>query len=592
MTKSINEATDLVKINRALISVSDKDGIVEFARILSSFGIEILSTGGTSAVLREAGIAVRDISDLTGFPEMLDGRVKTLHPKVHGGLLGRRDDPSHVAAMAEHEISPIDLLCVNLYPFEETISAGDATLDEATEQIDIGGPAMIRSAAKNWRHVAVVTTQYLYGRLANELVDNDGALSGETRRQLAQLAFMRTAFYDTAVFGYLQSLPEAEDADEVFVEAAVAMTEELEMHMARLGFDDEDDEFALDDEFDDDFEDDDLADGSDWAIGNGHAEPEDELFPDFETIDGLKSDDLRYGENPHQKAAIYFTGDDPENPDGIAGARLLHGKAMSFNNYVDADAAWNLVDEFDEPACAIIKHTNPAGVAIGATLEEAYRKALATDPVSAFGGVIAFNFPVDGDTALAVSEIFTEVIVAPGFKASAMATLSAKKNLRLLEIDANSDAPEVEIKHISGGMLIQTVDDADVDPDELRIVTERKPTGEELEGLLFAWTVCKHVKSNAIVYARGDQTVGVGAGQMSRVDSVKLGGMRAQLPIAGTVLASDAFFPFRDGIDEAAKFGITAVIQPGGSVRDDEVIAAANEHGLAMVFTGIRHFKH
>ncbi|MEO6391087.1 MAG: bifunctional phosphoribosylaminoimidazolecarboxamide formyltransferase/IMP cyclohydrolase [Pyrinomonadaceae bacterium] len=590
MAKPTNEATttDLVKINRALISVSDKAGILEFARTLSSLGVEILSTGGTSAVLREAGITVRDISDLTGFPEMLDGRVKTLHPKVHGGLLARRDEPSHVAAMEEHEISPIDLVCVNLYPFEETVSAGDATLDEATEQIDIGGPAMIRSAAKNWRHVAVVTTPYLYDRLTQELTDNNGALTGETRRQLAQLAFMRTAFYDTAVFGYLQSLPDAEDADEVFVEAAVAMTEELETHMARLGFDDEEDEFSLEDEFDDD----EVADGSEWAIGNGHAEPDGAFFPDFETIDGLKSDDLRYGENPHQQAAIYFTGEDPENPDGIAGARLLHGKAMSFNNYVDADAAWNLVDEFDEPACAIIKHTNPAGVAIGGTLEEAYRKALATDPVSAFGGVIAFNFPVDAATAQAVSEIFTEVIVAPEFKASAMEILTAKKNLRLLEIDADSVPAEVEIKHISGGMLIQTVDDLDVDPDGLRIVTERKPTGEELESLLFAWTVCKHVKSNAIVYARGDQTVGVGAGQMSRVDSVKLGGMRAQLPIAGTVLASDAFFPFRDGIDEAAKFGITAVIQPGGSVRDDEVIAAANEHGLAMVFTGIRHFKH
>ena len=507
-------------IRRALISVSDKTGIVDFARELNRFDVEIISTGGTAKTLRDAGIAVRDISEITGFPEMMDGRVKTLHPRVHGGLLAIRDNSEHVAAMEQHEIQPIDLVVVNLYPFAETIKREGVTREEAIEQIDIGGPAMIRSAAKNSRDVAVVVSSEQYPAMIEELQKNGGALSLETRESLAQNAFAQTAQYDLMVSSYLA----------------------------------------------------------------GSSGP----LPDRLTWSMKKVADLRYGENPHQKAALYQT----STGAGIANAAVLSGKEMSFNNYVDAEAAWQLVCDFEQIACAIIKHTNPAGVGLGTTAAEAYQKALATDPVSAFGGIVAFNRPVDAAAAREVTKIFTEVVIAPEYDAAALELLRAKKNLRVIRMSSAGRSEAVEFKQIGGGVLVQTPDDHKLDKQQLNIVTLRKPSNEEIRALLFAWIVCKHTKSNAIVYARDGQTVGVGAGQMSRVDSVKIGAMRAQLPVQGSVLASDAFFPFRDGIDEAARHGITAVIQPGGSVRDDEVIAAANEHGLAMVFTGIRHFKH
>src|SRR5687767_12371703 len=501
-------------IKRALISVSDKTGIIDFARELKRFNVEIISTGGTAKSLREAGIDVIDISDVTGFPEMMDGRVKTLHPRVHGGLLAIRDNPEHVAAMERNEIQPIDMVVVNLYPFAQTIAREGVTREEAIEQIDIGGPAMIRSAAKNARDVAVVVSSAQYAAVIDELNANDGSLSLATRERLAQEAFQQTAQYDSIVSSYL----------------------------------------------------------------GGTA-----LF-----LSLTKSADLRYGENPHQQAALYQTSD----PRGVANAELLSGKEMSFNNYVDADAAWQLVCDFEATTCAIIKHTNPAGVGQGDTVAVAYHRALATDPVSAFGGIVAVNRPVDATAAQEIIKIFTEVVIAPGYDADALNVLQGKKNLRVLRMNSVEPARGVEYKQISGGMLVQSRDQHQLKRDDLKVVSERQPSDEEIRALLFAWTVCKHTKSNAIVYARDGQTVGVGAGQMSRVDSVRIGAMRAQLPVAGSVLASDAFFPFRDGLDEAARNGITAVIQPGGSVRDDEVIAAANEHGLAMVFTGVRHFKH
>jgi phosphoribosylaminoimidazolecarboxamide formyltransferase / IMP cyclohydrolase len=516
----MTETSDLRLIRRALISVSDKTGIVDFARELTRFNVEIISTGGTAKALRDAGLTVRDISDITGFPEMMDGRVKTLHPRVHGGLLAIRDNDQHVAAMKEHGIEPIDLVVVNLYPFAETIKREGVSREEAIEQIDIGGPAMIRSAAKNARDVAVVVSPHQYAAVIEELNRNNAALSAATRNTLAQKAFEHTAQYDIMVSSYLG--------------------------------------------------------------GSGG------VLPDRLSWTMNKISDLRYGENPHQKAALYQT----STTDGIANAAVLSGKEMSFNNYVDAEAAWQLVRDFEETACAIIKHTNPAGVGLGETAAEAYRKALATDPVSAFGGIVAVNRTVDAAAAEEVTKIFTEVVIAPDFEATALELLRAKKNLRVIRMSAAEEPARVELKQIGGGMLVQTRDDHRLEPADLNVVTTRKPSDEEIRALLFAWIVCKHTKSNAIVYARADQTVGVGAGQMSRVDSVKIGAMRAQLPVAGSVLASDAFFPFRDGIDEAARHGITAVIQPGGSVRDDEVIAAANEHGLAMVFTGVRHFKH
>jgi phosphoribosylaminoimidazolecarboxamide formyltransferase/IMP cyclohydrolase len=532
-----NQDLGLRTIRRALISVSDKTGIVDFARELQSFNVEIISTGGTAKTLREAGIEVRDVSDLTGFPEMMDGRVKTLHPKVHGGLLGVRDNPEHQAAMKEHGIEPIDMVVVNLYPFEETIKRDSVTLNEAIEQIDIGGPSMVRSAAKNFRDVAVVTEPNSYDGIIADMRTFSGALRLSSRMQLAWGAFGTTYFYDQAIFLYLGR----------------------------------------------------------QLIGPNVQEPEpiglsDGELENYLTVSLKKHTELRYGENPHQEAALYLP--DLEPKAGLARAEILSGKEMSFNNYVDADAAWQLVCDFDELACAIIKHTNPAGVALGESAEQAYRRALATDPTSAFGGIVAFNRTVDETAARAVVEIFTEVIIAPDYAPAALEVLKTKKNLRVLSLEAPEQATGIEYKQISGGMLVQTRDTHKLRREDLKVVTKREPSAKQIDDLLFAWTVCKHTKSNAIVYVRDRQTVGVGAGQMSRVDSVKIGAMRAQLPVPGSVLASDAFFPFRDGIDEAAKHGITAVIQPGGSMRDAEAIAACDEQNIAMVFTGIRHFKH
>jgi phosphoribosylaminoimidazolecarboxamide formyltransferase/IMP cyclohydrolase len=485
---------------------------------------------------------VRDVSDITGFPEMMDGRVKTLHPKIHGGLLGVRDNEEHQAAMRTHDIEAIDMVVINLYPFEQTIAREGVTLEEAIEHIDIGGPAMIRSAAKNFRDVVVVPDPRHYDFIVHEMKKNVGALSFELRQELAVEAFLSTAAYDGRIHDYLQEKDSAEYPVTI---------------------------------------------------------PPDELL-NCDSLTLMKLSDLRYGENPHQKAALYrleqpFRTDEsvePERPHGIAKAEVLSGKEMSFNNYVDADAAWQLVWDFDELTCAIIKHTNPAGAALGESGAEAYRRALATDPTSAFGGIVAFNRTVDEGAARAVIEIFTEVVVAPDYEPTALEVLKTKKNLRVLRAAVPKQAQNLEYKQISGGMLVQTRDTHRLKREELKFVTKREPAEDEINDLLFAWTVCKHTKSNAIVYARNGQTVGVGAGQMSRVDSVKLGAMRAQLPVQGSVVASDAFFPFRDGIDEAAKNGITAVIQPGGSMRDAEVIAACDEHNIAMVFTGIRHFKH
>ncbi len=541
-------------IRRALISVSDKTGIVDFARELSDLNVEIISTGGTAKALRDAGLDVRDISDVTGFPEMMDGRVKTLHPRVHGGLLALRDNPEHVAAMQEHGIEPIDMVVVNLYPFAETIARQGVTREEAIEQIDIGGPAMIRSAAKNAQDVAVVVGPSSYQNIIYEMRSRDGALSLATRKRLAREAFQQTALYDMVVSSYLSSEEVPDRAEGIMTFGGGVGDATVPADIAE--------EFSVE-EFQGQ-----LPDRETWTIG--------------------KMANLRYGENPHQLAALYQM----TVRGGIANAEVLAGKEMSFNNYVDADAAAALVNDFDQTACAIIKHTNPAGVGIGETAAQAYMKALATDPVSAFGGIVAFNRQVDAEAAQEVIKIFTEVVIAPGYDEPALEIMKTKKNLRVLRLEQGKAGKKLEFRQISGGMLVQTADDHKLDPQQLKVVTERQPTEEELQALLFAWIVCKHTKSNAIVYARPDQTVGVGAGQMSRVDSVKIGAMRALIPVGGSVLASDAFFPFRDGIDEAAKHGITAVIQPGGSVRDDEAIAAANEHGLAMVFTGVRHFKH
>jgi len=568
----------LLKIKRALISVSDKTDIVKFAKTLKEYDIEIISTGGTAKTLRDEGIEVKDVSEITGFPEMMDGRIKTLHPRIHGGLLGLRDNDSHIAAMKEHGIEPIDMVVINLYPFEETIEREDVTLAEAIEQIDIGGPAMLRSASKNYRDVVVVTSPGMYEVITEELEKYDGAVSLPTRSIFAGLAFLQTSSYDMAIANYLSdAIGEDFPLPEGFEQPS---DEELEEFAGMLGlppsmFEDNGNGFIEEGDEDEDFDFDE--------------DEESQLYPE-EVLEMEKRFDLRYGENPHQKAALYETGEEG----GIANAELLGGKEMSFNNYVDADAAWRLVCEFDEIACAIIKHTNPAGVATGETTEEAYRRALETDPVSAFGGIVAFNQTVEADTAKAVTEIFTEVILAPNYDDDALEILRSKKNLRILlvETDGYEFEDAIEYKQISGGMLIQTADNHILSEDELKVVTKREPSEEEIRALLFAWKVCKHTKSNAIVYANDGQTVGVGAGQMSRVDSVKIGAMRARIPLEGTVLASDAFFPFRDGIDEAAKHSITAIIQPGGSVRDDEVISAADEHGIAMVFTNIRYFKH
>jgi phosphoribosylaminoimidazolecarboxamide formyltransferase / IMP cyclohydrolase len=539
-----NNKEGLRRIRRALISVSDKTGIVDLARTLETFNVEIISTGGTAVVLREQGIQVRDISEVTGFPEMMDGRVKTLHPRVHGGLLALRDNEAHLQAMQAQGIEPIDMVVVNLYPFERTVASAGVSLDEAIEQIDIGGPAMIRSAAKNWRDVAVVVSPDSYPFIIDEMNAQDGALRLSTRASLVQQAFERTSSYDDTISAYLSTVLEAPSRFEITREDwnRFPWLKKTDQSSSLPGY-------------------------SRWRL--------------------RKIRDLRYGENPHQAAALYDSGESG----GIANARLLWGKEMSFNNYVDADAAWNLVNDLAAPACAIIKHTNAAGVGMDANVATAYRKALATDPISAFGGIVAFNRKVDQEAALAVIEIFTEVVIAPDYDADALETLQTRKNVRVLKAN-QATANGLAVRQISGGMLAQTPDTVTLKREDLKAVTKRPPTEEEVQALLFAWTVCKHTKSNAIVYANGDQTVGVGAGQMSRVDSVKIGAMRARLPVKGSVMASDAFFPFRDGIDEAARHGVTAVIQPGGSVRDSEVIAAADEHNLAMVFTGVRHFRH
>jgi phosphoribosylaminoimidazolecarboxamide formyltransferase/IMP cyclohydrolase len=530
------------RIQRAILSVTDKTGLVDFARQLSGLGIELISTGGTAKLLRDSGIAVKDISDLTGFPEMLEGRVKTLHPKVHGGILHRRENPAHVAAVAEHGIQPIDMVVVNLYAFEKTADKPGVAFEELIENIDIGGPSMIRSAAKNFHDVAVVTSPTDYQAVAEELASTGGALSLETKWRLAQKAFATTAAYDSAIASTLEAIPGV-TTDHVGTGV-----------LARP------------------------AERSSAAT-----------FPPTLRLSFQKTLDLRYGENPHQKAAMYSDGSGV----GVANASQLQGKELSYNNIVDLQAAWDLAQEFDPQAaavCAIIKHTNPAGTATGKTLAEAYERALECDPVSAFGGVIGVNRPIDAEAAEQMHKLFLEVIAAPGFDEAAKARFATKKNLRLVEVNA---APQKwTLKNISGGILLQDNDSRPLHDIDLKVVTQRAPTPEETRALLFAWKVCKHVKSNAIVYARDGQTVGVGAGQMSRVDAAKIGAMKAQLPLKGTVAASDAFFPFPDGVEEIARAGATAIIQPGGSQRDPEVIAAADRLGLAMLFTGVRHFRH
>ena len=520
----------------ALISVSDKTGLLPFAQRLVARGFQLLSTGGTARALREAGLPVQDVSEFTGFPEMLDGRVKTLHPKIHAGLLARRDDAEHQRQMAAHGLTAIDLLVVNLYPFEATAMRANASFEELIENIDIGGPTLVRAAAKNFAGVGVVTSPEDYEAVAGEL-ENSGQLSIETRWELARRAFERIATYDAAIAGTLAKIRHEKD-------------------------------------------------GFHYAPGGEGG------FPELLRLNYRKLSDLRYGENPHQRAALYG---DPEQRSGLVWGRCLQGKELSYNNWVDLDAAWELAAEFDAPAVAIIKHTNPAGCATAATQAEAWRRALACDPVSAFGGVVGLNRELDGETAAEIAKLFVECIAAPAFHPEALRLLATKKQLRLLEAPAAASGGKSggwRLKSLPGGMLAQDENYAPLDKTQLRTVSRRAPSAAELEGLHFGWKVAKHVKSNAIVLTRGTETVGVGAGQMSRVDSVRLAVMKAQSPVAGTVLASDAFFPFPDGIEEAARHGVIAVMQPGGSVRDAEVIAACDRHGMAMVFTGMRHFRH
>jgi phosphoribosylaminoimidazolecarboxamide formyltransferase/IMP cyclohydrolase len=542
-TNSPETKSGLRRVRRALLSVTDKTGLVEFARALAAHDIELVSTGGTARALREAGLSVRDISDLTGFPEMLDGRVKTLHPKVHGGILHIRGNKEHVAAVKEHGIEPIDMVVVNLYAFEKTASKPGVAFSEIIENIDIGGPSMVRSAAKNFEDVAIVTSVADYAPVAEELAANAGSLTRATRWRLAKAAFAVTAAYDAGIATTLESIaaPAAHGEPAVFDAEAMPQT--------------------------------------------------------IRVIEPLKTV-LRYGENPHQKAALYVDG----SGRGVAAAKQLQGKELSYNNLVDLDACWELVSDFDaaqDAAVAIIKHTNPCGAATGATVLDAYKRALECDPVSAFGSVIGINSAVDAEAAEEIAKLFVEAIIAPSFTPEAVARFALKKNLRLLEIaDSRSDAgrPVRALKQVSGGFLMQDADRARISEPELRVATKRAPTAEEMRALLFAWNVCKHVKSNAIVYARCNeghgQTVGIGAGQMSRVDAARFGAMKAILPLAGTVAASDAFFPFPDGLEAVAAAGAMAIIQPGGSVRDAEVIEAADRLGIAMVFTGIRHFRH
>ena len=515
------------KIERAILSVTDKTGLVEFAQQLAAMDVELVSTGGTAKLLRDSGIPVKDISELTGFPEMLDGRVKTLHPMVHGGILHRRENPAHVSSIEEHGIVPIDMIVVNLYAFEKTAAKPGVHFEEIIENIDIGGPSMIRSAAKNFQDVAVVTSASDYDAIAKEMKASGGALSLETNWRLAQKAFATTATYDSAIASTLERIsPE---------------------------------EFEL--------------------------EP-DKNFPQTLRMSFQKTMDLRYGENPHQSAAMYSDC----SATGVANGRQLQGKELSYNNIVDLQAAWDLAQEFEETVCTIIKHTNPCGTATAANLVDAYKKALECDPVSAFGGVIGVNRTIDAATAGEMAKLFVEAIAAPSFEPAALERFAAKKNLRLVQIQ---HVPQKWVlKNVSGGVLLQDTDNRPLQPADLKVVTKRQPSPEEMRGLLFAWKIAKHVKSNAIVYSRDGQSVGIGAGQMSRVDSCRIGAMKAVLPTQGTVAASDAFFPFPDGVEEIAKAGSTAIIQPGGSLRDPEVIEAADRLGLAMVFTGVRHFRH
>lgn len=511
-----------MKIERALISVSDKTGVVEFARVLHGLGVEIISTGGTMKTLKEAGIPVVYVSEITGFPEIMDGRVKTLNPYIHGGILAIRDNPDHVQAMRHHKIKGIDMVVVNLYPFRQTVAKPDVTLGEAVENIDIGGPAMIRAAAKNFAYVAVAVNPANYGLIAEELTKK-GGISQEIRMELAREAYSHTAEYDAWIARYLAG-----------------------------------------------------------QLGQGR-------FPARLQLVYDKVQDLRYGENPHQQAAFYreqgFSGP------GVAGAKQLHGKELSFNNIVDLEAAFNIVNEFAAPAATIIKHTNPCGTGTGNSLAAAYAKAYESDPVSAFGGIIGLNREVDKATAEQIGQLFAEAVIAPGYSAEALAVLSEKKNVRLLAAEFGQSAGAMDIKRVSGGILVQDADAGDPEA-KMTVVSKRQPTAAELEQLEFAWKVVKHVKSNAIVVAADNRTLGVGAGQMNRVGAANIALTQAGEAADGAVLASDAFFPFRDTVDAAAKAGITAIIQPGGSVRDEESIKAADEHGIAMVFTGVRHFKH
>ena len=518
------------KIKKVLISVTDKAGIVDFARELKGFDVEILSTGGTAAQLREADIDVTDVSDYTGFPEMMDGRLKTLHPKIHGGLLALRDNEGHVKSAREHGIDMIDMVVINLYRFEDTVAKEGCPLEEAVENIDIGGPTMLRAAAKNHRFVSVVTDPADYPRIIEEMNQTGGSISEATNFALATKTFQLTARYDGAISNYL-----------------------------------------------------------------GARVPEGEIkkFPDTFTMQFDRAQDLRYGENPHQDAAFYREKNAPVS--SIASARQLHGKELSYNNIMDSDAAWQMACDFDLPTAVIMKHSNPCGAATSdGSLKDAYVKAMATDPVSAFGGIVSFTRPVDKETAQELAKTFLEVIIAPGFDKDALDILTTKKNVRLLEIPAPAagQPADLDFRRVVGGLLVQERDPGRDDIMKAKVVTRRAPTAEEYQALDFAWRVVKNVKSNAIVFATKDQLIGVGAGQMSRVDSVYIAKMKANLPTQGTVLASDAFFPFRDGVDMAAKAGVTAIVQPGGSIRDEEVIQAADEHGMAMIFTGTRHFRH
>jgi len=519
----------VTKVSRALLSVSDKSGIVEFARALAALGVQIVSTGGTAKLLEKEGIAVTEVSAYTGFPEMLDGRVKTLHPKIHAGLLARRDDPGHLAALRSAGIPPIDLLVVNLYPFQASVADPDCSFEEAIENIDIGGPTLLRAAAKNHAGVGAVVDPADYARVLEEM-RSSGGISEATRFALAQKVFAHTAAYDGAIANYLSSL----DA------------------------------------------------------GRRRRE-----YPDVLSLQFARLQDLRYGENPHQSAALYR--DERPVAGSLATCRQLQGKELSYNNIADADAAWECVKSFAEPACVIVKHANPCGVATGASLAAAYEKAFKTDPGSAFGGILAFNRALDRAAAEAASQQFAEVIVAPRVEPEAQEVFAKKANVRVLEVPLSHDVQAHDYKRVGGGLLVQTTDAKTVKRDELKVVTKKQPTEPQWSDLLFAWRVAKFVKSNAIVFCRDGMTLGVGAGQMSRVDSSRLAVMKAQaakLSLAGSVVASDAFFPFRDGLDVVAEAGAHAVIQPGGSVRDDEVIAAADERGVAMVLTGVRHFRH